>query len=86
MSEAPAGGGYSPLRCATSGRLTPAASTFTSTSPAPGLGMGRCPGLSISGPPGCGDLDDVHACGKLGHGGPFLRVAAVMACGRGLHP
>ncbi len=52
MSEAPGGGGYSPWRCITSGRLTPAAATLISTSPAPGIGIGRVPGRSTSGPPG----------------------------------
>src|SRR5215470_6140589 len=52
MSVAPAGGGYRPWRCITSGRLTPAAATFTSTSPSPGRGSGRCSGTSISAPPG----------------------------------
>src|SRR5215468_11196216 len=40
------------MRCITSGRLTPAAMTFSSTSPAPGSVTGRCSGTSISGPPG----------------------------------
>src|SRR5688500_5044414 len=41
-----------PMRCITSGRLTPAASTRISTSPAAGSGTGRSTGSSISGPPG----------------------------------
>jgi len=52
MSVAPGGGGYRPWRCITSGRLTPAAAIFTSTSPSPGCGSGRCSGTSISGSPG----------------------------------
>src|SRR5262247_2357875 len=40
------------MRCITSGRLTPAAMTFTSTSPGPGCVTGRSSGTSISGPPG----------------------------------
>src|SRR5207244_4250750 len=36
----------------TSGRLTPAAATFTSTSPAAGTGRGRSAATSASGPPG----------------------------------
>ena len=39
------------MRCSTSGRLTPAAATRTSTWPAPGAGTGRL-GASTSGPPG----------------------------------
>ena len=53
MSLAPGGGGYAPSRCSTSGRLTPAAATSISTSPAPGTGSGRSTGRSTSGPPGC---------------------------------
>src|SRR6267142_5722775 len=40
------------MRCITSGRLAPAAATFTSTSPSAGGITGRCSGTSISGPPG----------------------------------
>jgi hypothetical protein len=36
----------------TSGRLTPAAATFTSTSPLAGRGSGRCSGTSMSAAPG----------------------------------
>src|SRR4029450_8595278 len=35
-----------------SGRLTPAAATFTSICPGPGLGVANTLGLSTSGPPG----------------------------------
>src|SRR4029450_10701990 len=41
-----------PRRCRTSGRLTPAAATWSSTSPLPGRGVGRDASLSCSGPPG----------------------------------
>ncbi len=40
------------MRCITSGRFTPAAATFTSTSRGPGAGTGRSCGTSTSGPPG----------------------------------
>src|SRR5262245_19480381 len=46
------GGGYRPWRCITSGRLTPAAATFSSTSPSAGRGSGRCSGTSMSAPQG----------------------------------
>src|SRR6185437_16634197 len=36
----------------TSGRLTPAAATWISTSPAAGIGIGRLAGFKPSGPPG----------------------------------
>src|SRR3954469_9657913 len=51
-SLAPGGGGYAPERCATSGRLTPAAATLTRISPGPGEGTARVSGNSTSGPPG----------------------------------
>src|SRR6202000_2517567 len=41
-----------PDRCATSGRLTPAAATLTRISPGPGAGTARVSGTSTSGPPG----------------------------------
>jgi hypothetical protein len=41
IDGAPGGGGYIPMRCITSGRLTPAAATRISTSPSPGTGTGR---------------------------------------------
>jgi hypothetical protein len=44
---APGGGGYSPARCNRSGRLTPAAETAISTSPACGTGL--CPSRRTSG-------------------------------------
>ena len=50
----PAGGGYWPFRCSTSGRLTPAAWTRTRISRSPGTGSGRSSGTSASGPPGVG--------------------------------
>ena len=40
------------MRCATSGRLTPAAATLTRICPAPGFGTGSVLGTSTSGPPG----------------------------------
>ena len=52
MSGAPGGGGYWPLRCMTSGRLTPAAATLTRISLSPGFGTSRSSGFSTSGPPG----------------------------------
>src|SRR5437588_446037 len=52
MSDAPGGGGYLPCRCMMSGRLTPAAATRTSTSPALGSGTGRLTRRRTSGPPG----------------------------------
>lgn len=48
---APGGGGYRPARCNASGRLTPAASTCTSNSPAPGEGIATTCGCRTSGPP-----------------------------------
>ena len=48
----PGGGGYLPSRCITSGRLMPAAATFTSISPAFGCGVSRSCGTSTSGGPG----------------------------------
>ena len=53
MSDAPGGGAYLPIRCTTSGRLTPAAATSISTSHGPGSGRGRRAGRRTSGPPGC---------------------------------
>ena len=47
-----AAAGSCPARCMTSGRLTPAAATWISTSPAAGDGVGRSAGTSTSGPPG----------------------------------
>ena len=41
-----------PERCATSGRLTPAAITLIRISPGPGAGTARVSGTSTSGPPG----------------------------------
>src|SRR5262245_39847654 len=52
MSVTPLGGGYWPMRCMTSGRLTPAAATLTSNSASPGCGTGRSCGTSTLGPPG----------------------------------
>src|SRR5262249_56046774 len=52
ISGAPGGGGYWPLRCMTSGRVTPAAATLTSISLGPGGGTGRSSGTGTSGPPG----------------------------------
>src|ERR1051325_3439846 len=52
MSEAAGGGGYCPIRCMTSGRLTPAASTLINTSPGASSGLGRSAGTRTSGPPG----------------------------------
>src|SRR5712691_704309 len=52
ISDAPGGGGYLPRRWNTSGRLTPAAATLMSTSPAAGTGFGRSTGTSTSGSPG----------------------------------
>ena len=40
------------MRCATSGRLTPAAATLIRICPEPGFGTGTILGLSTSGPPG----------------------------------
>ncbi len=51
MGDAPAGGGYLPLRCKQSGRLTPAKATLTKTSPFCGVGMAQLLGLNTSGPP-----------------------------------
>src|SRR5258708_24338399 len=51
MSVTPGGGGYTPMRWAISGRLTPAAMTLMRISPAPGCGTGRSCGTSVSGPP-----------------------------------
>jgi uncharacterized small protein (DUF1192 family) len=50
----------------TSGRLTPAAATFTSTSPSASGGSGRRSGTSISGPPGARMAIAVISAGKLG--------------------
>ena len=44
-----------PCRWSMSGRLTPAAATLISTSPAPGRGTGRSTTTSTSGPPGVAD-------------------------------
>src|SRR5256885_2308344 len=52
MSVMPAGGGYRPLRCRTSGRFTPAAATRISTSPAAGSGTARSTACSTWGGPG----------------------------------
>src|SRR5579871_1825546 len=52
ISVTPGGGGYTPFRWATSGRLTPAAATLTRISPSPGCGTGYSWGASTSGPPG----------------------------------
>src|SRR5262245_25497911 len=51
-SEAPGGGAYVPARCMQSGRLTPAAATRISTSPAFGCGTDRLTSFNTSGPPG----------------------------------
>src|SRR5439155_17258415 len=51
-SEAPAGTGYRPFLCSTSGRLTPEAVTRISASPAPNVGVGRSVSRSTSGLPG----------------------------------
>ena len=51
-SEAPGGGAYLPRRCMMSGRLTPAASTWTRTSDGPTSGNGRSSSLSTPGLPG----------------------------------
>jgi hypothetical protein len=48
--------------------LTPAAATFTSTSPAPGCGTGRRSGTSISGPPGARMAITVISAGNAGIG------------------
>ena len=52
MVGVPGGIGYRPSRCNKSGRFTPAAATFISTSCAPGVGTGRKTGINTSGPPG----------------------------------
>src|SRR6266550_2188789 len=73
-SLAPGGGGYEPERCATSGRLTPAAATLIRISPAPGEGTARVSGSSTSGPPGllmpitvicAGSFSMFFPCGRL---------------------
>jgi hypothetical protein len=53
MSDAPGGGGYLPWRWTTSGRFTPAAATWMTTSSSAGTGIGRVVTLSTSGGPGC---------------------------------
>ena len=50
----------------TSGRFTPAAATFTSTSPSAGCGSGRCSGTSMSGPPGARMAITVICAGNAG--------------------
>src|SRR6202042_779826 len=52
MSVTPGGGAYRPLRCRTSGRLTPAAAMRISTSPAAGCGTARVTARSTCGGPG----------------------------------
>ena len=52
IDGAPGGGAYPPLRCSTSGRFTPAATTRINTSSTRGIGTGRCTTRSTSGPPG----------------------------------
>ena len=47
ISEAPSGGGYKPLHCSRSGRLTPAAKTLMRTWSAEGLGMSRSVSLRV---------------------------------------
>src|SRR5262245_41154578 len=54
------------MRWATSGRLTPAAATFTSTWPDPGLGVGTSAILRTSGPPGLVMAMAFMAAGMLG--------------------
>ncbi len=63
-SGAPGGGGYFPSRCIRSGRLTPAASTRISTSPAPIAGIALVTGFSTSGPPGVLISITVIDCGR----------------------
>src|SRR5687768_15313384 len=64
------------MRCMTSGRLTPAASTAISTSPAAGRGTGRSTGFSTSGPPASAGSIAVMVLGTgdwgLGTGGMVL--------------
>src|SRR5262245_34267117 len=54
------------MRWATSGRLTPAAATFTSSWPGPGLGVGTSVTLRTSGPPGLVMAMALMAGGALG--------------------
>ena len=48
-----------------SGRLTPAAATWMSTSPAPGAGIGRLTARKTSGPPGLAISIAVMVLGKV---------------------
>src|SRR5690606_38868715 len=70
MSGAPGGGGYLPLRCRMSGRLTPAARTRISTSPGPGSGRSRRPRVRADASPAPPSISitrmwgPLHKCGS----------------------
>ena len=49
---APGGGGYMPMRCIRSARLTPAPTISTTASPGPATGSGTSASCRTSGPPG----------------------------------
>ena len=61
----------------TSGRFTPAAATFTSTSPSAGCGSGRCSGTSMSGPPGARMAITVIWAGNAGIETDLLVISRV---------
>ena len=61
-----------------SGRFTPAAATFTSTSPSAGCGSERCSGTSMSGPPGARMAITIICAGSAGIGTGPRGVEAVL--------
>src|SRR5690348_18491202 len=79
MSDAPGSGGYCPLRCMMSGRLTPAAATATSTSPGPGAGIGRVATRKTSGPPGLAISITVMVAGSVVMRGTVLAKGVAIA-------
>ncbi len=64
------------MRCATSGRLTPAAATLTRTWPAPGVGVGMRVAFKTSGPPGAVMATAVIVAGVFGMCGSSCGRAA----------
>ena len=86
MSDAPGGGGYMPLRCITSGRLTPAAATLINTSPVARLSAsGRVAGLQHFGLARLGDFDCRHGVGKSRHVAASFIASSIAPLTRSRH-